>query len=69
MAEDAVMSELFSARIPCATAEQMQDVLNGLTETGYSLQSISYSWPDFGARALFKLPARLVKGKWVCGED
>ena len=46
-------------------AEQMEGILNGLTDEGYSLQSISYSWQNVGARAIFKLPARLEKGKWI----
>lgn len=52
-----------------ATAEQMENLLNGPTEDGYSLQSISYAWQNVGARAVFKLPARLVHGKWVRGEE
>lgn len=50
---------------PDATAAEMEGILNGLTDAGYSLHGISYVWPGVGARATFKLPARLVKGKWV----
>jgi hypothetical protein len=52
-----------------ATAEEMQKLLNGTTDEGYSLQSLTYSWQNIGARAVFRLPARLVGGKWVRGEE
>jgi hypothetical protein len=56
--------------VPCdATAGEMETALNGVTDDGYTLHSISYSWPNVGARAVFRLPARLVHGKWVRGED
>jgi len=54
---------------PNATAEQMEGILNGPTEDGYTLQSLSYSWENVGVRAVFRLPARLVKGKWVRGDE
>ena len=52
-----------------ATAEEMQKLLNCTTDEGYTLHSITYSWQSIGARAVFKLPARLVNGKWVRGEE
>ncbi len=52
-----------------ATAEQMQYILNEPTDDGCTLHSISYSWQNVGARAVFKLPARLVNSKWVRGEE
>jgi hypothetical protein len=52
-----------------ATAEQMQGILNGPSDDGYSLQSLSFTWPGVGARAVFKQPARRVNGQWVRGED
>ena len=52
-----------------ATAEQMQDILNGLANDGYSLQSLVFTWPGTGARAVFKQPARLVNGKWLRSEE
>lgn len=52
-----------------ATAEEMQKLLNDPTDDGYTLQSMSYSWPNVGCRATFRLPARLVHGKWVRGEE
>lgn len=52
-----------------ATAEQMENLLNGPSDDGYSLQSLSYTWPGIGARAVFKQPARRVNGQWVRGED
>ena len=48
-----------------AAAEQMQALLNGPVEDGYSLQSITYTWAGIGARAVFKLPAKRVHGQWV----
>jgi hypothetical protein len=48
-----------------ATAEQMQAILNGPSDDGYSLQSLTFTWPGVGARAIFKQPAKLVRGKWV----
>jgi hypothetical protein len=52
-----------------ATAEQMEKLLNDPVGEGYSLQSVTYTWPGIGARALFKQPAHLVKGKWVHGDE
>jgi hypothetical protein len=52
-----------------ATAEEMENLLNGSTEDGYTLQTISYSWQNVGARAVFKVPARWVKGRWVRGDE
>lgn len=48
-----------------ATAEEMEKLLNGPSEDGYTLQSLTSSWENVGARAVFRLPARLVHGKWV----
>lgn len=48
-----------------ATADEMEKLLNGPAEDGYTLQSLSLSWQGVGARAVFRLPARLVHGKWV----
>ena len=48
-----------------ATAVEMEGLLNALTDEGYSLHSISYSWPNAGARVIFKVPAKLVAGKWI----
>lgn len=52
-----------------ATAEQMQGILNGPSDDGYSLQSLVFTWPGVGARAVFKYPAKRVNGQWVRGED
>lgn len=52
-----------------ATAAQMAEILNGPSDDGYSLQSLSFTWPGIGARAVFKQPARRVNGQWVHGED
>jgi hypothetical protein len=52
-----------------STAQQMEQILNGPSEDGYSLQSLSFTWPGVGARAVFKLPAQRVGGRWVRGED
>ena len=52
-----------------ATPEQMEELLNGPAHDGYSLQSLVFTWPGVGARAVFKLAARLVHGKWVRGDD
>jgi hypothetical protein len=52
-----------------ATAEQMAEILNGPSGEGYILQSLTFNWPQIGARAVFKQPARFVKGKWVRGDD
>ena len=54
---------------PDATAEQMQGILNGPSDDGYILQSLTFTWPGIGARAVFRLPARRVNGKWVRGEE
>ena len=51
-----------------ATAEQMAAILNGPSDEGYSLQSLSFTWPGVGARAVFKQPARWVNGRWARGE-
>jgi hypothetical protein len=52
--------------IPCdSTADEMSALLNGPAEDGYTLQSLAYSWPGVGARAVFRLPARRVDGQWV----
>ena len=48
-----------------ATAVEMEGLLNALTDQGYSLRPISYSWPNAGARAIFKVPAKPVAGKWI----
>lgn len=42
-----------------ATAEQVEALLNGLSDEGYSLQSLGQT------RAFFKLPAKRVNGQWV----
>jgi hypothetical protein len=47
----------------------MQTLLNGAADDGYSLQSLSYTWPGVGARAVFKQPAKRVNGQWVRGGD
>jgi hypothetical protein len=52
-----------------STAEQMAALLNAPSDEGYSLQSLSFTWPGVGARAVFKQPARRVNGQWVRGED
>ncbi len=52
-----------------ATAEEMENLLNAPAEDGYTLYSLSYSWPSLGARAVFRVPARLVNGKWVRGDE
>ncbi len=52
-----------------ATAEQMAVLLNASTDDGYTLQSLVFTWPGVGARAVFRLPARLVHGKWVRGDE
>ena len=52
-----------------ATAQEMENLLNIPTEDGYTLQSLSLSWQGVGARAVFRLPARLVHGKWVRGDE
>ena len=50
---------------PSATAEEMERMLNEVSDDGYSLQSLTYSWANAGARAVFRLPARKVGGAWV----
>jgi hypothetical protein len=44
---------------PDSTAEQVQALLNGVSDEGYSLQSLGPT------RAVFKLPAKRVGGQWV----
>jgi hypothetical protein len=48
-----------------ATAQEMETLLNGPTNDGYTLHSLSPSGHGVGARAVFKLPARRVNGAWV----
>ena len=51
-----------------ATAEQMAELLNGPANEGYALQSLTNSGPGGAARAVFRLPAQRVGGRWVRGE-
>jgi hypothetical protein len=48
-----------------ATPEQMQEILNGPSDDGYTLQSLTFTWPGIGARAVFRLPAKRIDGQWV----
>jgi hypothetical protein len=48
-----------------ATAPEMENLLNSSAGDGYTLQSLTFSWPGVGARAVFRLPARFVDGKWT----
>jgi hypothetical protein len=46
----------------------MEGLLNGPSNDGYSLQSLANNGPGGGPRAVFKLRAQRVGGKWVRGE-
>ena len=48
-----------------ATAQEMEAFLNGPTNEGYTLHSLSPVGQGVGGRAVFKLPARRVNGAWV----
>jgi hypothetical protein len=45
---------------PDAKADQVAALLNGPSDDGYSFQQLTPT------RAVFKLPARRVNGRWVC---